>query len=101
MAKKSAIENNNKKKLMVAKYSKKRAALKKLIKSKDTSLEDRFAAVIKLSELPRNSSLSRVRNRCNLTGRPRGYLRYFGLSRIAVRDLASEALLPGVKKASW
>lgn len=101
MAKSSSVERNQKRERLVKKYAKKRAELKAIIYNKDASLEDRFGASLKLAELPRNSSKIRVRNRCNLTGRPRGYFRKFGISRIALRDLASHGELPGVTKSSW
>ncbi|VAV90661.1 SSU ribosomal protein S14p (S29e) @ SSU ribosomal protein S14p (S29e), zinc-independent, partial [hydrothermal vent metagenome] len=84
MAKKSAIERNDKRKRMVAKFANKRAALKALARNKDLPIEERIAAQLKLSELPRNSAASRVRNRCELTGRPRGYYRKLRMSRIAL-----------------
>ncbi len=101
MAKKSAIEKNNRRMRLVAKYADRRAAL--LATAKDESLpqEDRFAARLKLAALPRNSAKVRVRNRCLITGRPRGYYRRFKMSRIALRELASVGQIPGVGKASW
>jgi small subunit ribosomal protein S14 len=75
--------------------------LSKLLRNPEASFEERIAAVHKMAELPRNSSRVRVRNRCGLTGRPRGYYRKFGMSRIALRELASAGMLPGVTKASW
>ncbi|MCB9945428.1 MAG: 30S ribosomal protein S14 [Geminicoccaceae bacterium] len=101
MAKKGMIEKNNRRRAMVDRYADKRASLKALISNKEGDPEERFEAVLALAKLPRNSSKVRVRNRCNLTGRPRAYYRKFGLSRIALRDLASEGLVPGVVKASW
>lgn len=101
MAKKSSIENNNKRKRLVKSKKDSRAALVAVIKNKETSFDDRLAAVHKLAEMPRNSSKIRVRNRCVLTGRPRGFYRKFGMSRIALRELASAGFLPGVTKASW
>ena len=101
MAKKGMVEKNNRRRKMVERYAVKRAELKAVIANKEGDPEDRFEAVLALAKLPRNSSKIRVRNRCNLTGRPRGYYRKFGLSRIALRDLASEGLVPGVVKASW
>jgi len=101
MAKKSAIEKNNRRMRLVKKYAAKRARLKAT--AKDTSLppEERFAARLKLAELPRNSSKVRVHNRCELTGRPKSYYRKFRLSRIALRDLASQGQIPGMVKSSW
>ncbi len=101
MAKKSAIEKNKRRRQLVEKYAEKRAALKAIVKDRSRDPQERFEAVLALAELPRNSSKVRVRNRCALTGRPRGYYRRFGLSRIALRELASEGQLPGVTKASW
>jgi len=86
---------------LVAKYAAKRAELKAIIASPSTSEEDRWAAVLKLQTLPRDSSASRQRNRCNVTGRPHGFLRKFGLSRIKVREAAMRGEIPGLKKASW
>lgn len=86
---------------MIAEKAKVRAHLKAIIANKETSFEDRIAAVHKLAEMPRNSSSVRYRLRCEITGRPRGVYRYFHMSRIAVREFASSGLLPGVTKASW
>ena len=82
-------------------YAKKRAALKAIIKDQKVPAEERFQAMLKLAEMPRNSSKTRIRNRCALTGRPHAYYRQFNLSRIALRDLASRGELPGVTKSSW
>lgn len=101
MAKKSSINNNNKRKALVENKRTTREALVSVIKNKNTSFEDRIVAVHKLAEMPRNSSRIRVRNRCVLTGRSRGFYRKFGMSRIALRELASAGFLPGVTKASW
>ena len=101
MAKKSAIDKNKKRIHMVEQQKDKRAALKKVIKDKNVSQEDRFKAVLKLAALPKNGSKIRIRNRCEVTGRPRGNYRKFGMSRIAFRDLASSGQLPGITKASW
>jgi small subunit ribosomal protein S14 len=101
MAKKSAVEKNNRRRRMVDRFAAKRAALKTIIMDRDRDPEERFEATLKLSELPRNGSKVRVRNRCILTGRPRAYYRKFGLSRVALRDLASEGQIPGVVKSSW
>jgi small subunit ribosomal protein S14 len=101
MAKKSSIEKNN----LRAKLSKQkaplRARLKALARDRDAAPEDRFEAQLKLARMPRNSSATRIRNRCALSGRPRGYYRKFGLSRIAVRELASSGQIPGMVKSSW
>mgnify|MGYP003321381763 CR=1 FL=1 len=86
---------------LVKKYAKKRAALKKIINNKKLELSERFEAQLKLNKLPKNSSKIRIRNRCEVTGRPRGNYRKFGMSRIAFRDLASSGQLPGIIKASW
>jgi small subunit ribosomal protein S14 len=101
VAKKSSIEKNNSRKLMVARHAEKRAALKAVINDRAGDPEERFEAVLKLAKLPRNGAKIRIRNRCHLTGRPRAYYRKFGLSRIALRDLASEGQIPGVVKSSW
>eukprot|EP01099_Mayorella_cantabrigiensis_P001833 TRINITY_DN1800_c0_g1_i1.p2 TRINITY_DN1800_c0_g1~~TRINITY_DN1800_c0_g1_i1.p2 ORF type:complete len:102 (+),score=4.15 TRINITY_DN1800_c0_g1_i1:866-1171(+) len=101
MAKQGSIEKNNRRKLLVKSAQNRRRALKKIISSKEIHIEDRIMATLKLAEMPRNSSSTRIRNRCVLTGRPRGYHRKFGLSRIALRDLCSSGLIPGIIKSSW
>ena len=101
MAKVATFEKNAKRARMIKKYEKKRAALKATIKNKETADQDRFAAVMSLNELPRDGSKSRYRNRCKLTGRPRGNYRLFGLSRITMRELVSNGQIPGVTKSSW
>lgn len=101
MAKKSAIERNDKRKRLVAKYAAKRAALKEIIANEDLSLEERFKARLALADLPRNSAPNRVRNRCEVTGRPRGYYRKMKMSRIALRELGSQGFIPGFVKSSW
>ena len=101
MAKVSAVERNNKRKRLVNSLARKRAELKAIIYDKNASVEERFKASLQLAELPRNSSKVRVRNRCNLTGRPRGYHRRFGISRVALRELAQGGELPGVTRSSW
>jgi len=101
MAKKSAIDKNKKRIYLAELHNKKRQVLKKVIRDKNVSQEDRFKAVLKLSALPKNGSRVRIRSRCEITGRPRGNYRKFGISRIAFRDLASSGQLPGVTKASW
>lgn len=101
MAKVCMVERDKKRSRLVKKYAAKRAELKAVIKDRNASPEARFQAVLKLAEMPRNSSKTRKRNRCALTGRPRGYYRKLNLSRIALRDLASEGKLPGVTKSSW
>ncbi|CAI8423040.1 MAG: 30S ribosomal protein S14 [Rhizobiales bacterium TMED143] len=101
MAKKSSVERNNKRKRLAAKYATKRATLLRMANDTSLSNEDRFRARLKLSELPRNSAPTRVRNRCGVTGRPRGYYRKLDMSRISMRDLASKGLIPGMVKSSW
>jgi small subunit ribosomal protein S14 len=101
MAKKSAIQRNVKRAKMVARYSAKRDALKKVLSDPNTSEEDFYIAQAKLTKLPKNSSPVRLVNRCSLTGRPRAVLRKFGLSRISFRELALQGKVPGVIKASW
>src|SRR5882762_8002250 len=101
MAKKSSIEKNNRRAKLAKQKAPARARLKAIARDRDAAPEDRFEAQLKLSELPRNSSETRVRNRCALTGRPRGYYRKFRLSRIAVRELASAGQIPGMTKSSW
>ncbi len=101
MAKLSAVEKNLSRRKKVAKYSNRRAALKAIIMNRSLPAEERFQATLKLAELPSNSAKVRIRNRCAITGRPRGYYRKFDMSRIALRELASSGLLPGVTKASW
>ena len=101
MAKTSAIERNKRRRRMVKQFAAKRAKLKTIAQDQSVPMEERFSAQMKLSELPRNSSKVRIRNRCSLTGRPRAYYRKFGLSRIALRDLASQGQIPGVVKSSW
>ncbi len=101
MAKKSAIEKNNRRRKMAARYAAKRARLKAIAKDESTAQEDRFAARLKLAAMPRNSSQTRVRNRCEISGRPRGVYRKLRISRIALRDLASIGQIPGMVKSSW
>jgi len=101
MAKKSSIEKNNRRAKLAKQKAPTRERLKTLARDRSAEPEDRFAAQLKLAELPRNSSATRVRNRCALSGRPRGYYRKFKLSRIAMRELASAGLIPGVLKSSW
>jgi small subunit ribosomal protein S14 len=101
MAKKSSIEKNNRRKRMVKNAAAKRERLKAIIADKKLPMEERFAATLKLAELPRNSSRTRVRNRCELSGRPRAYYRKHRLSRIALRELGSKGLIPGLVKSSW
>jgi small subunit ribosomal protein S14 len=101
MAKKSAIEKNARRRKLVARFASKREELKAIAKNPHLDLEDRFAARLKLAEMPRNGSKTRIRNRCEVTGRPRAYYRKLGLSRIAIRDLGSKGLVPGLTKSSW
>ena len=100
MAKKSMLEREYKRKRLVTKYSEKRKEILKELK-KAESLEQIFELNAKLQKLPRNSAPTRVRNRCWKTGRPRGFFRYFGLCRNAVREMAHDCVLPGVTNASW
>ena len=101
MAKISKVVKNNKRKVMVAKYATKRAALKKIINNPKSSFEQVDDAVLGLQKMPRDASSVRVRNRCSQTGRPRGFLRKFGISRVALRELALRGQIPGVVKSSW
>jgi small subunit ribosomal protein S14 len=101
MAKKGKIENNAKRAKMVASQAGKRAELKAVIMDQNLPMEDRFAATLKLAELPRNSAASRVRNRCEMTGRSRAFYRKMRMSRIALRELGSAGQIPGLVKASW
>jgi small subunit ribosomal protein S14 len=101
MAKTSSVEKNNRRIKMAKQYAGKRAKLKAMAVDDKLQPEERFAARLKLAELPRNSSPTRIRNRCDLTGRPRGYYRKLRMSRIALRDLASQGQIPGMTKSSW
>jgi small subunit ribosomal protein S14 len=101
MAKVCMVQRDVKRSRLVKKYAAKRAKLKAFIKDKNVPAEERFQATMQLNELPTNSSKIRQRNRCALTGRPRGYYRKLNISRIALRDLASRGELPGVVKSSW
>jgi len=101
MAKKSSILKNKKRIKLCKKFFEKRKRLKKIIKNKKLSLEERFAAQLKLSKLPRNSARNRIRNRCEITGRPHGVYRKLKISRIALRELASQGKIPGMVKSSW
>jgi len=101
MAKTSSIQRNLKRIKLVKKFSKKREMLKKIIKNKKLPLEERFAAQLKLAKIPRNSAKTRIRNRCEITGRPHGVYRKLRISRIALRDLASNGKIPGMTKSSW
>ena len=101
MAKTSAIQKNLKRMKLAKRYEKKRAELKKIIKNKKLELSERFAAQLKLNKLPKNSSKIRVRNRCEVSGRPHGVYRKLKISRIAWRDMASSGKIPGITKSSW
>jgi len=101
MAKKSSIEKNNRRKRMAKKFSGRRSRLKKIARDKKLPMEERFAATLKLAELPRNSAPNRYRNRCEITGRPRAFNRKQRVSRIALRDLGNKGLIPGLVKSSW
>jgi len=101
MAKKSSIEKNNRRRRMSKQFGARRQKLKALIMDKTKPVEERFAATLKLAELPRNSSTTRIHNRCEVTGRPRAYYRKLKMSRIALRDFGSKGLIPGLVKSSW
>lgn len=101
MAKTSSIEKNKRRRKLTERYAAKRAELKAIARDRERPPEEKFAARLKLAKLPRNSSPNRIRNRCELTGRPRGYYRKFRISRIALRELASSGLIPGMTKSSW
>ena len=101
MAKKSSIEKNERRRNMSKSAAPRRARLKAIAKNKDLPLEERFAATLKLAQLPRNSSKTRIRNRCEVTGRPRAFYRKLKMSRIALRELGSKGLIPGLVKSSW
>src|SRR6185503_12010536 len=101
MAKKSSIEKNNRRRKMSKSMAGRRARLKAIARDKDKPLEERFAATLKLAQLPRNSSATRIRNRCEATGRPRAFYRKLKMSRIALRELGSRGMIPGLVKSSW
>jgi small subunit ribosomal protein S14 len=101
MAKKSAINNNKKRAKLAVDKAGKRARLKAIAKDRSLTVEERFEATLKLAEVPRNSCVNRVRNRCEVTGRPRAYNRKLKMSRIALRELGSRGLIPGLVKSSW
>ena len=101
MAKTSSIQRNLKRIKLANKFSKKRENLKKIIQNKKLPLTERFEAQLKLAKIPRNSSKTRIRNRCEITGRPHGVYRKLRISRIALRDLASKGKIPGMTKSSW
>ena len=101
MAKKSMVQRDVKRRRLAEKHQAKRDRLKALIKEESQPAEARFAAVMALAELPRNSSKTRIRNRCEVTGRPRGFYRKMKMSRIALRELGSQGKIPGLVKSSW
>ena len=101
MAKTSSVERNEKRKRLAVKYAGRRARLKAAALDESLPLEERFAARVKLAQLPRNSAPNRVRNRCEITGRPRAFYRKLRMSRIALRELASRGQIPGMVKSSW
>jgi len=101
MAKQSKIDKNIHRQKLVDRYSEKRKKLKAIIKDVNSSMEDKKNAFMKLEKIPRDTNPIRIRNRCSLTGRPRAYYRKFGLSRIALREMVNNGLIPGIKKASW
>ena len=101
MAKKSSIEKNARRRKMAKSFGGRRARLKAIARNKDVPMEERFAAALKLAELPRNSSATRIRNRCEVTGRPRAFYRKLKMSRIALRELGSKGMIPGLVKSSW
>ena len=101
MAKKSSIEKNKNRRALVKKFAGRRERLLVVANDESKSMEERFEARLKLAELPRNASPTRIRNRCEITGRPRAYYRTLGMSRIALRELGSKGLIPGLVKSSW
>lgn len=101
MAKVSAVEKNKKRRKLTDRYAAKRAALKAIVMDQKKPIEERFRAQIKLAALPRNSSKTRIRNRCEVTGRPRAYYRKLNMSRVALRELGNSGQIPGLVKSSW
>lgn len=101
MAKTSSIEKNTRRRKMAKKFAAKRSRLKAIANDRTKPMEERFAASLKLAALPRNGSATRIRNRCEVTGRPRGFYRKLKMSRIALRELGSKGLIPGLVKSSW
>ena len=101
MAKTSSVEKNNRRRRLAKQFAGKRARLKAAARNKELQMEERFAAQLKLAKLPRNSAPTRVRNRCEVTGRPRAYYRKVKMSRLALRELANQGLIPGMVKSSW
>jgi len=101
MAKTSSIEKNARRRKLSKQYEPKRKKLKEIVMNKTLPIEERFDATLKLAELPRNSAKSRIKNRCEVTGRPRAFYRKLRMSRVALRELASKGLIPGMVKSSW
>ena len=101
MAKTSSIEKNNRRRMLTKRFGAKRARLKAIANDKHKPIEERFDAAVKLAALPRNGSATRIRNRCEVTGRARGYYRKLKMSRIAIRDFGAKGLIPGLVKSSW
>ena len=101
MAKKSSIEKNERRRKLTKRFSGRRSRLKAIARDKNKPMEERFAAALKLAQLPRNSSATRIHNRCEVTGRPRAYYRKLKMSRIALRDFGARGLVPGLVKSSW
>jgi small subunit ribosomal protein S14 len=101
MSKKSSIEKNNRRKRLVKRFDAKRKQLLAVANDESKAMEERFEARLRLAELPRNGNPTRIRNRCEMTGRPRAYYRKLGVSRIALRELGSKGLIPGLVKSSW
>jgi len=101
MAKLSAVEKNKRRARLAARHGTKRRALKAIIMNKETPIEERFRAQLKLAEMPRNGARIRIRNRCEVSGRPRGYYRKLKMSRIALRELGGKGQIPGIVKSSW
>ena len=101
MAKTSSVEKNDRRRKMAAQFASKRKALKAIIMNQSLPLEERFRAQLKLSALPRNSAATRIRNRCEVTGRPRAFYRKLRMSRVALRDLGNNGQIPGLVKSSW
>jgi small subunit ribosomal protein S14 len=101
MSKKSSVEKNNRRRRLVKQYAAKRTRLLTVANDESRPMEERFEARLRLAELPRNANPTRIRNRCEITGRPRGYYRKLGMSRIALRELGSKGLVPGLIKSSW
>ncbi|MFL5153457.1 MAG: 30S ribosomal protein S14 [Microvirga sp.] len=101
MSKKSSVEKNNRRKRLVKQYKGKRERLLGIANDESKTMEERFEARLRLAEIPRNGNPTRIRNRCEMTGRPRAYYRKLGMSRIALRELGSKGLIPGLVKSSW